>query len=136
MDQDTLNRAMSLAEQMVGPVKESRMRAAAFGVVLSALLEGTKWSAKTSRAEAPPKPRARRGGGGDTAPARIVGLKGMGFFKEQRSLSEVRDELGASGWHYALTALSGVMQGLVQARELRRVRAKVGNRNVWKYSNY
>jgi hypothetical protein len=136
MDQDTLNHAFARAEQMVGPVKEARMRAAAFGVVLSILLDGAKRSTKTSRAEGRPPARSRRGGGGDTAPARIIGLKGIGFFKEQRSLSEVRDELGASGWHYALTALSGVMQGLVQARELRRVRAKAGNRHVWKYSNY
>lgn len=134
MDQEAVNRAIEQAQRMVDAVGEPRAKAAAFGVLFSKFLEGRDSPAKARRSEPIPA-RARRNQGA-TASARITGLKEEGFFTQQRSLSEVRDQLGARGWHYPLTALSGVMQALVQGRELRRAQVKVGNRQVWKYSNY
>lgn len=136
MDQETVNTAITEAVGMVDGIKEHGLRQTAFGVVLSKLLDETGPSLKTPRREKRKPDRGRSAGGGETAPDRILGLREEGFFKQQRSLSEVRGELGTRGWHYELTALSGVMQGLVQSRDLRRVRAKAGNREVWKYSNY
>lgn len=134
MDQETVSRAMEQARAMVDAVTEPGIKAAAFGVLFSRFLDGPGSPAKARRAEPAPA-RARRNEGA-TSSARIIGLKEEGFFTQQRSLSEVRDQLGARGWHYPLTALSGVMQALVQSRELRRAQAKVGNRQVWKYSNH
>jgi hypothetical protein len=134
MDQETVNRAIEQAQAMVDAVSEPRMKAAAFGVLFSRFLDGRGSPARARRTE--PVPARARRNEGSTASARILGLKEEGFFTQQRPLSEVRDQLGARGWHYPLTALSGVMQALVQSRELRRAQAKVGNRQVWKYSNY
>jgi hypothetical protein len=133
VNQEIVNRAMEQAEQMTNTLRDSNMKAAAFAVLFSRLLErGEVGRTRRSEAEA-----ARTGGAtATTASSRILGLKSEGFFTERRSLSEVRDELGARGWHYPVTALSGVMQGLVRGRELRRAQVKVGNREVWQYSNH
>jgi hypothetical protein len=134
MDQETVSRAIEQAQAMVDAVNEPRLKAAAFGVLFSKLLDGRGSPARARRSE-PALVRPRRTEGA-TASARILGLKEEEFFTQQRALSEVRDQLGARGWHYPLTALSGVMQALVRGRELRRAQAKVGNRQVWKYSNH
>jgi hypothetical protein len=134
MDQETVNRAIEQAQKMVDAVSEPNMKAAAFGVLFSRFLDGRGSPVRARRPEPVPT-RARRNEGASPS-ARILGLKEEGFFTQQRALSEVRDQLAARGWHYPLTALSGVMQALVQGRELRRAQVKVGNRKVWKYSNY
>jgi hypothetical protein len=134
MDQETVNRAMEQAQALVDAVSDPRTKAAAFAVLFSRFLDAGSSPARVRRRE-PVSARGRRSEGA-TSSGRILGLKEDGFFTEQRALSEVRDQLGARGWHYPLTALSGVMQALVQARELRRAQAKSGKRQVWKYSNY
>jgi hypothetical protein len=134
VDQETVNRAIKQAEQMVSAVSDINTKAAAFGVLFSRLLDGAPVGAHARRSDSGGA-RGRRVTGA-TASARILSLKGEGFFTEQRSLSEVRDELGARGWHYPLTALSGVMQSLVRGRELRRSQVRAGNREVWQYSNH
>jgi hypothetical protein len=58
-----------------------------------------------------------------------------GFFHSQRTLSEIRQELGARGWHYPVTTLSGAMQKLTRRRSLRRERVLVDRKRVWKYSD-
>jgi hypothetical protein len=67
--------------------------------------------------------------------SRILALGGGGFFDTQRTISEVRGELAARGWHYPLTTLSGRLQTLVQKRSIRREKVKDGSKRVWKYSN-
>src|SRR5580658_1922055 len=134
VDQETVNRAIKQAEEMVSAVPDINTKAAAFGVLFSRLLEGAPVEERARGGE-PGAPRGKRATGA-TASARILGLKGEGFFTEQRSLSEIRDELGARGWHYPLTALSGVMQSLVRGRELRRAQVRLGSREVWQYSNH
>jgi hypothetical protein len=134
VDQETVNRAIKQAEQMVSEVPDINTKAAAFGVLFSRFLEGAPVEAHAQRG-GPVVARTKRATGA-TASARSLGLRGEGFFAKQRSLAEVRDELGARGWHYPLTALSGVMQSLVRARELRRAQVRVGSREVWQYSNH
>lgn len=66
---------------------------------------------------------------------RILMLKNEDYFRELRTISEVREELASRGWHYPLSALSGPLQELVQRRELRRQKMQHGKKRVWKYSN-
>jgi hypothetical protein len=134
VDQETVDRAIAKAEQMVSAVPDIHTKAAAFGVLFSRLLEGAPVEAHAARGQSGAS-RGKRATG-TTASARILRLKGEDFFTKQRSLSEIRDELGARGWHYPLTALSGVMQSLVRGRELRRTQVRVGSREVWQYSNH
>jgi hypothetical protein len=49
-------------------------------------------------------------------------------------MGDIKAELAAHGWHYASTAMSGKLQTLTQDREIRRVKVKQGNKNVWLYS--
>lgn len=135
MDHETVNNAIEQARRLVDGLDDPQMRAAAFGALVSKLLD-SGGHARGTQGAVVPSPRPRHGRGASTASARILTLKQDGFFGEQRTLGEVKGELGARGWHYPLTALSGLMQSLVQGRELRRVQVKVGKRQVWKYSNY
>jgi hypothetical protein len=67
---------------------------------------------------------------------RVLSLKTEGFFAEQRSIGDIRQELKKNGWHYPLTSMSGPLQRLVQNRELRRERVDdEGSRKGWKYSD-
>lgn len=54
----------------------------------------------------------------------INDLREEQYFKAQRGLGDVRKKLGDMGHHYPLTTLSGVMQGEVKARRLRRFKEK------------
>ena len=67
---------------------------------------------------------------------RLLSVKAEGFFNEQRSLAHIRQELKKNGWHYPVTSLSGPLQHLVRARELRREVGKdKDGRKGWRYSN-
>jgi hypothetical protein len=124
------------AEKAVADMADGDLKLKAFEVILSHLLgtpEGTgKGPAKTSSdAAATPAKQAAKA---RTAAARILVLRNEGFFKNQRPMGEISDELAAHGWHYALTSLSGTLIALAQRQELRRVRSKKGNKKVWLYS--
>jgi hypothetical protein len=82
---------------------------------------------KTGTRSAPGRP--------GTLTGRLLALREDGFFGAQRSLSEIREELGSRGFHYPLTTLSGAMQKLVRNRELRRERVKSGAKKAYKYAN-
>jgi len=61
---------------------------------------------------------------------RILVLKRGGFFQKPKAIRDVKEGLESRGWIYATTALSGPLQELVQAGELRRIKEK-----GWKYVN-
>jgi hypothetical protein len=79
------------------------------------------------KTKAPSKPGSTK--------SRILLLKDEGFFAVPRSLVEIRAELRAHGWILPMTSLSGPLQGLVQARELRRIKEQGTKQKVWKYVN-
>lgn len=88
----------------------------------------------TGRAEsAPSSTRSRRGTarepGGPTG--HIRNLKIEGFFREKRSLTEIKKKLEEMGHIYASHDLSPRLVRLVRERELRRVREA----GTWKYVN-
>ncbi len=133
MADDSLVQARKRAERAVAGMAEGPLKTAAFQTILAKLLAdadaGEQIQPPPSKAQSGRKQQPR------TLTERILTIRSEGFFKPQRSLSEVREALGSRGWHYPLTTLSGVMQALVRRRELRRERVSVGNKQVWKYSN-
>lgn len=139
MDDKAIVEARRRAEKAVEGMSDPDLKVKAFEQVFAKLLENA-----TGRADAPPGDRRRqtpksaqnsKGADGGTLTERLLALKADGFFDEQRSLSEVQEELRSRGWHYPVTTLSGIMQRFVRTRELRRERAKVGNKKIWKYAN-
>jgi hypothetical protein len=133
MTDDSLVRARKRAEQAVAGMPEGSMKIAAFQTILAKLLADSDSGEPVQRisAKAPPSSKKQP----HTLTGRVLAIGSEGFFKLQRSLSDVRAALGSRGWHYPLTTLSGVMQTLVRQRELRRERVTSGGKQVWKYSD-
>lgn len=135
MDTKKLVAIRKEAEKAIAEMPDGDLKVKAFEVILGHLLGA---GGGTPRQPAPDQGEdmrpARKGKAAKSATARILVLREEGFFKNQRSMGEVSAELAAHGWHYPLTALSGNLQGLTQRREIRRVRAKKGNKKVWLYS--
>jgi len=61
----------------------------------------------------------------------ILELKTHGFFKEKRSLSEIRERLESEGYIYPNTTVAPILIRLIKSRELGRVRED----GAWKYVN-
>lgn len=124
------------AEKAVADMADGDLKVKAFEVILAHLLGAPEGAAKTPAkavAEAEAKP-AKQAAKAKSTVARILVLRDEGFFKNQRSMGEIADELAAHGWHYPLTTLGARLLGLAQRQELRRVRAKKGSKKVWLYS--
>ncbi len=139
MDQKAIIEARKKAEMAVEGMVDPALKVKAFEQVFAKLLEGSE--AKEQPRTAERKRSVARvknetlGSRPETLPGRLLTLKDEGFFKAQRTLSEIREELGSRGHHYPLTSLSGAMQGLVRNRELRRERVKSGAKRTYKYAN-
>jgi hypothetical protein len=134
MAEDLLIRARKRAERAVEDMEDGPLKIAAFQSILAKLLRESD-SEGGIRPESPAA-ADRTGKQATTLTGRIIAVKAEGFFKVQRSLSEVREVLGARGWHYPLTTLSGAMQSLVgRSGALRRERVSDGKKKVWRYSN-
>ncbi len=125
------------AEKAVEDMPDGELKVKAFEVILAHLLGGPAVErGRSTDAETAPKTRGRREGiPARSLAGRILVLRDEGFFKTQRAIGEVREELTAHGWHYPLTTLSGRLQAMVQHGELRREKIKQGKKKVWKYSN-
>lgn len=139
MDTKTLLELRKQAEQAVSDMSDGDLKLKAFEVILGHLLapNDTSEPAPAKAGKEPAKKANVREAGrqADSLIGRVLVLRDEGFFKAQRALGEIRDELQAHGWHYPLTTLSGSMQNLVRKRELRRQRLATGKKKVWKYSN-
>jgi hypothetical protein len=61
----------------------------------------------------------------------VLELKESGRFKNQQGLADVQKALATEGRIIPLTTLSGVMLGLVKAKQLRRIPVH----GAWKYVN-
>jgi hypothetical protein len=140
MDIENLVEIRQQAEQSVADMRDGELKVKAFEVLLSHLLRSHDTESNEANGNAgvnlhPKKQATKRAGAAGSKTERILSLKNEDFFKEQRTIREVREELGSRGWHYPLTALSGPLQELVQRRELRRQKLPDGNKKLWKYSN-
>jgi len=133
MKEDPLVRARKRAERAVEGMGDGPLKVAAFQAILGKLLN--ELDSDDSGGPISIKASSYAGRHPDTLNGRVLAIRGEGFFKMQRSLSEVREALGSRGWHYPLTTLSGVMQALVRKGQLRRERASAGKKKVWRYSD-
>jgi hypothetical protein len=139
MDAKKLIELRTKAEKAIEAMPDGELKVKAFEVILSHLLTGTaaavgrSTSAETLAAEPekekPLKVAARSLSG------RILVLRNEGFFKAQKSIGQIREELKAHGWYYPVTTLSGTLQAMAQKGHLRRERVRQGKRKVWLYSN-
>lgn len=139
MDAKRIIELRKQAEQAVAEMPDGELKVKAFEVILNHLLEGPRPSTadETQIGKSfSQKPKVTKGASkASSLSGRILVLRDENFFNSQKTIGELREELKAHGWHYPLTALSGTLQTLVQQRELRRERAKQGNKKIWKYSN-
>src|SRR5580704_3381721 len=123
MDQKAIIEARKKAEMAVEGMADPALKLKAFEQIFARLLEGNETKEQT-RTGGRKRPGARvgkhtLGSRPENLPGRLLTLKDDGFFKAQRTLSEIREELGSRGHHYPLSSLSGAMQALVRNRELR-----------------
>lgn len=143
MDVKQLIQLRKEAEKAVAEMPEGDIKLKAFEVILNHLIgstsnvtgsKGTSSARRDSRRRTG-KPTDENNTNDETTAGRILVLKDEEFFKSQRSIAEIREELQAHGWHYPATTLSGELIKLVQRRKLRRQKVKEGNKTIWKYSN-
>lgn len=139
---DELLNTRKQAEAAVSDMKDPDMKAAAFQVILQHLLSRSEAPRNSSNSDSRPGSRKEASGSGtmtederppESTAERILLLKNEGFLDPGRGIGEIRDELQAHGWMYALTALSGPLRQLVRRRELRRVQFHEGKKKTFKY---
>ena len=142
------------AESAVSAVKDAELRRVAFEKVLDDLLA----SSSSATQNAAPNRGARgieaRGAGHNRTKVKV--LKGESksvrggtsayigelidedFFSKQKTISEVKAELGNRGHHIPLTSLSGPLQRLCQSKKLRRQKTADGDgkKKAFAYSNW
>ncbi len=126
------------AEQAVHDMPEGALKVKAFETILTHLLSvADKTPGHVPRNDKPqPTPKDASKSPPKSFADRVLSLKSEGFFAEQRSIAEIRQELKKSGWHYRVTSMSGPLQSLVQKKALRRERVDDDEgRKGWKYSN-
>lgn len=135
---------VAAAEKAVLAVKDAELRRSAFQIVLEDLLGGGSGmsrhvSAKVESTQSrqsssrPAKTRKARGG----TQSYVDELLSEGFFKERRSISDVKAELENRGHHIPLSSLSGPLQRMCKERRLRRQKtAETGSRSTYSYSNW
>jgi hypothetical protein len=137
------------AEQAVSGVKDAELRRVAFERVLDDLLAGgrggaghpgessksRKHAGHSSKGGELPASRSPRARGGPQA--YVEELVSDGFFKKQKTISDVKAELGNRGHHVALTSLSGPLQKLCVRRALRRQKIEgPGGKKAYGYSDW
>jgi hypothetical protein len=128
------------AENAVKGLKDPELKRIAFQKVLDDLMSaGGRPSSPTPRrpakaaARKDAKPKAARGG----TIAYIRELIEEAFFKNPKTISDMKVELENRGHHIPLTSLSGPMQSLCKARKLRRKRTnEPGAKKTFVYSNW
>jgi len=142
---DVLLDARKRAEAAVEDMSDPDLRRTAFQVILKHLLEQSSAATDSNtRAVARPPALLRERNSKDpeqdvglprSAAERILALRDQGFFEGGRGIGEIRDELQAHGWMYALTAISGPLMKLVRQRQLRRMIFGEGKKKNFKYFN-
>lgn len=63
----------------------------------------------------------------------LIELKSEGFFREERTMSQIRDALHAKGRIVKLTDLPPYLLKLVRDNVLKRKRKLIGKRETWVY---
>lgn len=127
------------AEKAVAAVKDPELKRIAFQKVLESLLSGDAAEApepsarrRSKKVKEPPTKRSRKRAG--TA-SYISELIEENFFKQPKTIAQVKAELENRGHHIPMTSLSGPLQKKCQQRELRRQKVKAaGKKETFAYS--
>ena len=133
------------AEQAVAGVKDAELRRVAFERVLDQLMSDRE--GQPAKLTESPRRKGDRPSKGKNQSGRsrvkvgpqtyVSELIDDGFFKKQKTISEVRSELGNRGHHVAITSLSGPLQRLCQNKSLRRQKIEgPGGKKTFGYSNW
>src|SRR5437762_11664463 len=135
----------SEAELAVAAVKDPELRRVAFEKILTTLIEekapsrGGSHSTRDTNTRTK-GPAASAGTKSQSGPKHYIEeLISESFFKDQRTIAEVKAELANRGRHIALTSLSGPLQKLTQERRLRRQKTTAngkGSKTTYAYSNW
>jgi hypothetical protein len=142
MEIERLIDARRAAEAAVQDMADDQLKNTAFATILAHQLQ--QQSAPGQQVSpVPPRvklPAAKKSVGQrrDGTTARLLGLIEENFFRQPRSLAEIRSALAERGWHYQVEALGTPVTRLVQSKHkyLRRTQASDGGKKLWKYSNY
>jgi len=136
MNTKSLVKLRKAAEKAVVDMPDGDLKVKAFEVILAHMIEAQGAAVKSvgKAVDEGSRRQQRKPENTRSTTGRILVLRDEGFFRNQKSIAEICDELATHGWHYPLTSLSGPLQVLVQRRELRRMRDKKGNKRVWVYS--
>jgi hypothetical protein len=135
------------AETSVSAVKDPELRRVAFEKILATLLErgqskseGQKRVAPERASSSAEKNEKRSGSASRQGPkGHVETLIDDGFFRDQRTMADVKAELANRGHHIAVTSLSGPLQKLTQERRLRRQKVTgdgKGSKAGFAYSNW
>lgn len=137
---EDLQAKILIAEEAVKIMTDPALKSVAFQTILDSLLGKKNISSKQSENESlveqsEPKTKPKNPTG---LKGRIVTLIEDGFFRDQKTIGQVRKQLEAYGWFHKLEDLSPTLLRLVQEKALRRVKEpeKKGGKLVWKYSNW
>jgi hypothetical protein len=130
-----IHAAYAQAKKLVAPFQDEEFRAAAFGVLFAHALGksiladpvDSKSESAPSQHKSPTKTKAGPMG-------RVIQLSEDGFFKKPHTLQDALDALRNHGYAYDAGTIGKALQRLAQARVLRRVTEKRGNRDVFIYS--
>jgi hypothetical protein len=132
------------AEAAVTAVKDPELRRVAFDRILGTLLD--KHSSQASPAKTAKRTPASHASSKSAKqrvdkvrPPRgpksyVLQLLEDGFFREQKTIADVKAELANHGHHIALTSLSGPLQRLTQERRLRRQKIGGGDKKKGTYA--
>jgi hypothetical protein len=135
--QELLKEARQTAEESVADMADRELRVPTYEIFLTALvshaLAGDDGQKEFASTKTFPKEVARNSTG---TTGRILGLRDEGFFDQPKSLAEIRENLAEAGFHYRLEDLGTPLKRLVQRKQLRRSKAGIRGKTIWRYSIY
>lgn len=134
---------IELARQAVSKMPDDALKSVAFQTILQQLLtQGETRAVEKEKAKEVVVPSHQRVGKKGKRPkgpkGRVETLIEEGFFRQKKTLKEIKGELTAHGWHHRLEELSTLLVRLVQEKKLRRLKEPEvkGGKLVWRYSNW
>ena len=129
------------AEIAVAAVKDPELKRVAFEKILDRLLHSDSAGSGAHAPATPGRPQKtttpRKASKKNGPRAYIEELIDGDFFRQQKSLAQVKAELANRGHHIPQSSLSGPLQNLCKDRQLRRQKSKAnGDKPAYFYSNY
>ncbi|MBI2069980.1 MAG: hypothetical protein HYT79_05200 [Elusimicrobia bacterium] len=135
--------ARKKAEESVSDMQDQKLKEKAFEVILGHLLSGGGSNVgfvanSTHKKQALAVPARTAKGSGKGGPTeRVSDLAREGFFKNAKSIFDVREALRVAGHSYPITTLSPILVRQTRRRVLRRTQeVRKGKGKIFVYSNW